>query len=89
MFVRTGRSLATQDLPPADFGCDMSHRNAWHAMVNNAEHEWFVVLEDDSPPLSRQAVSEFPPIPDICTFVHFSNASKFEQVRARRRVRVD
>ena len=54
-------------LPRGNFGCVLSHREAWKRLINST-HEFAIVLEDDCPPTSRDAMLVFPPIPAVCDY---------------------
>ena len=72
--------IPRQEFADGSFGCALGHRAAWKSIVANDAHEWFVVLEDDTPPISKEAITEFPPIPEVCDSLMFSSVSKLEHV---------
>ena len=63
-------------VPIADYGCALAHRRTWQA-VADGPHEWVVVLEDDAPPVSYSAVTNFPPVPAQCDYVQLYTKSSF------------
>ena len=65
--------IPQHNLKNADFGCLLAHREAWKRIALYGQSEWAVVLEDDSPPVSYQALMQFPPIPTQCDFTIMSN----------------
>ena len=58
-------------MPPADYGCALSHREAWKRLINST-HQFAVVLEDDGLPFTKAGVLEFPPIPTFCDWTLLS-----------------
>ena len=67
-------------LAPGNIGTFASHRACWKHMVNDSNHEWFVVMEDDAFPVSREALTDFPLVPDACDKLLFGSVSKLEPV---------
>ena len=60
--------IRTFNLQIADFGCAIAHRAAWKAAANGP-HEWSLILEDDTQLISKELLTEFPPVPYDCDFV--------------------
>ena len=60
--------IPRHSMPPADYGCALAHRKAWQE-VASGNAPWAVVMEDDCEPLSLDAITVFPLIPDTCDMV--------------------
>lgn len=63
----------------ADYGCALSHREAWKAIAQGS-HEWVAVLEDDVVPVSREAMVSFDAIPDICGLYFLASNPLFSEL---------
>ena len=68
-------------LKNADYGCCLAHREAWKAIVKG-DHEWVLILEDDTLIVDPKLLLDLPPVPDACelTFMNPESMKYYEPI---------